>query len=108
MKHKITIGEKYGPAMKIASQAEADAYLAECIEHTMAHGFSREKAEETEKANLGYYAGYFDHETRARVEKLFRCAHPVFGAIAENGAPTPEQAFAAGLERGRNQSARGQ
>lgn len=97
MKHEITNREKYEPAMKITSQDAADAYFAECVEHTMGYGFSREKAEETERANLGYYAGYYDNETRARVEQLFQCAHPVFGTIAENGAPTPEQAFAAGV-----------
>ena len=99
MKREITIGEKYGPAMEITEQVEADAYFEECVEH--AQGFpevaSRAEAEQVERANLGYYAGYYSEETRVRVERLFRCAHPIFGAIATTGAPTAEEAFAAGL-----------
>lgn len=94
---KITFGDKYGPAMKIKTQAEADTYFERCVTHTMSSfGLSRDKAEETERMNLGYFAGYYDDETRARIEKLFRCAHPFFGSIAKNGTPTPEEAFAAG------------
>lgn len=97
---KTTIGEKYGPAMAITDQAEADAYFEKCVRHMMEHGgHSREKAEEMERINLGYYAGYYDHETRERVEVLFRCAHPVFGSIAGNGPPTTEEAFRAGRHR---------
>jgi hypothetical protein len=97
---KITIGDKYGAAMKITEQAEADEYYERCVRHTMRFGRTREEAENVEKQNLGYYAGYYDSETRERVERLFRCAHPVFGSIAQNGPPTSEQAFAAGVARG--------
>lgn len=97
----VTIGEKYGPAMEIADQAEADEYFERCVQHSMAFGYDRERAEEVERANLGYFAGYYNPETRARVERLFRCSHPVFGSIAENGAPTPEEALAKGVEMGR-------
>ena len=92
MKKKITHGDKYDPAMKITDQKEANEYFEECIEHCMSFGKSREQAEDIERQNLGYWAGYYDHETRLRVEKLFSCKHPVFG-LAEDGAPTPEEAF---------------
>ena len=95
MKKKITYRDKYGPAMKITDQKEADAYFKECVEHCMSFGNSREKAEDIERQNFGYYAGYYDHETRVRVEKLFMCKHPVFGS-AEDGQPTPEEAFEMG------------
>jgi hypothetical protein len=88
----ISIGEKYEPAMKIEDQAEADAYFELLVEHCQRtypafddKAFvpnTRETAELIERTNLGYFAGYYDHETRARVEKLFRCAHPYF-------APSP-------------------
>lgn len=96
---RITIGDKYGPAMKIADQAEAEAYFERCVEHRMRLGSSRAEAETIERANLGYFAGYFDNETRERVERLFKCAHPVFGKIAEVGPPKPEAAFQAGIDR---------
>lgn len=96
---KTTIGEKYDPAMLIADQAKADAYFQLCVDHSMTyHRKTREEAEALERTNLGYYAGYCSHETRERVERLFRCAHPVFGAISKVGAPTPEEAFQMGQD----------
>jgi hypothetical protein len=101
MRDKITFGEKYDPAMKITDQSEADRYFNECVEHTMRMWpTDRSDAERIERSNLGYWAGYYDNPTRRRVERLFRCAHPVFGAIEEKGPPTPEQAFEAGRAMG--------
>lgn len=94
---RITIRDKYGYAMEITDQAEADRYFEQCVQHSMSFGSSREEAVRVERENLGYYAGYYSSETRARVEKLFRCAHPVFGAIAEKGSPSPSDAFGAGV-----------
>lgn len=92
-----TIGDLYRPAMAIADPAEAKAYFSELVEwHIAKWNEPREKAISTQKTNLGYFAGYYSHEDRARVERLFECAHPIFGAIAENGEPTAEQAFAMG------------
>jgi len=102
MKSHITIGEKYGPAMEMTDQAQADAYFEECVAHTMSFGSSREQAESIERQNLGYYAGYYSHETRERVERLFHCTHPVFGAIKDNGPPTPLQAFNSGVSAARS------
>lgn len=102
MEATITIGNKYSPAMKIEEQAEADAYFEECVQHTMDNfGKTRTEAEEVERSNLGYWAGYYSSETRARVERLFKCAHPIFGTIAEHGEPTAKEALEAGLRRGR-------
>ncbi len=103
---KMTIGEKYDPAMSITDQAEADAYFERCVEHTMRVGLkdkkplTREEAEDIERQNLGYYAGYCSNETREQVERLFRCKHPVFGSVKENGAPTAFDALVAGVKRG--------
>ena len=92
MKKNITIGEKYRPAMEITDQVEADAYFEMCVEHTMRLGKSRQEAEKIERSNLGYYAGYYDHETMARVNRLFHTQHPIFGKTI----PTAEEAFEAG------------
>ncbi len=103
MQDKITYGDKYGPAMDIIDQAEADHYFNECVEHTMrVLPTDRADAERIELSNLGYWAGYYDSATRKRVERLFRCAHPIFGAITEKGAPSPEE----GLEMGRAMGSR--
>ncbi|HAX81608.1 MAG TPA: hypothetical protein DCY40_03435 [Actinobacteria bacterium] len=89
----ITIGDKYRPAMEITDQAEADAYFERCVEHSMVRGgLSRKDAEERERQNLGYFCGYYGRETRERVFRLYRCAHPVFGT----STPTVGDAIAAG------------
>jgi hypothetical protein len=101
-KDTTTIGDMYHPAMAITDQAEADAYFERLVEYSMREwGKSREEAEQTQKSNLGYFAGYYDSETRERVERLFHCSHPVFGSIAEKGAPTPEEALEAGKRMAR-------
>ena len=102
MSKEQTVGERYAPAMEITDQVEADRYFDKLLEAQLEAGVPREKAEKIERSNLGYFAGYYSNETRERVERLFRCAHPVFGSIKENGPPTTRQAFEAGLQMGRD------
>jgi hypothetical protein len=95
---QITIGEKYGPAMKVKTKAEARLYFEACVRHNMAAGnHTREEAERVEMANIGYYAGYYDSETMERVNRLFGTTHPVFGSVR----PTAEQAIQKGRETAR-------
>lgn len=99
---KITIGDKYGPAMDIVDQEVAEKYFEACVEHNMRlNKNTQAEAEKIERSNLGYYSGYYDHETRIRVEELFKCAHPVFGK-AKDGVPTPEEAFEMGKKMAQN------
>lgn len=84
--------------MSITDEALALKYFdALIVRHLRLTATSRDQAGAIERSNLGYFAGYYDHETRARVERLFNCAHPIFGAIAEKGPPTAEEAFMAGV-----------
>jgi hypothetical protein len=102
IKVNATVGEAYHAAMKITDKEEARVYFEALVERNMrCSKHTREEAEKIERSNLGYFAGYFDNETRERVERLFCCAHPVFGAISEKGAPTPEEAFRMGQEYGK-------
>ena len=106
MNKNISIHDKYHPALKITAQPEADGYFQECVEHCMSHGKEQAEAQRIERINLAFYAAYAplleSDETRARVEKLFACAHPIFGAIAEHGSVTVGDA----LEVGRRVEAR--
>lgn len=96
---EISYGDKYDPAMSIQDQVTADAYFESCVQHTMKVGDKcREEAERIERENLGYWAGYHGEETRRRVEKLFACAHPIFGSIEESGSPSSEEAFSLGRQ----------
>jgi len=96
-----TAAEIYGPAMELKDRGQAKAYFDKIVSLILLlkeeDGMTREKAEELVKSNLGYYAGYYDAETRERVEDLFDCEHPIFGKIEKNGAPSPGQAFEAGI-----------
>lgn len=87
----MTYSKKYDLAMTLVDQGDADRYFERLVQETMLEGNTREEAETIERSNIGYYAGYHLDETRARVERLFQCAHPVFGAIAEKGPATLEQ-----------------
>lgn len=99
---RISYEKKYGPAMTMTEQAAADAYFEVLVQHTMTFWKrTREEAEQVERSNLGYYAGYYSHETRDRVERLFRCEHPIFGSIAKNGAPTFERLLNLGIAMGK-------
>lgn len=98
-----TVGELYGPAMKVDTKEEAEEMLLEItcyIRSRDTEGKTEEQITNIAKCNLGYYAGYYDHDTRRRVERLYECAHPVFGSIAANGPPTASEAFAAGKKLG--------
>ncbi|HVX56947.1 MAG TPA: hypothetical protein VHA37_04395 [Candidatus Saccharimonadales bacterium] len=97
--HGKTYFELLGPAMEITDQAEADEYFELLVERCLEkEPMLRSMAEAIQRDNLGYFAGYYGNDTRERVERLFKCAHPVFGKIAERGAPTPEQAFEMGMK----------
>jgi len=94
---EYTIGEMYRPAMDIETEEEAQEYFQALVDYSVQrHGHSLAEAARVERANLGYFAGYYDHDTRLRVERLFSCQHPMFGA-AKNGAPTAEEAFETGV-----------
>ncbi len=106
-KKELTYGECLGPAMSITDKADAEQYLQAYIDFIQEHLDAGQPnpegltAESIAKSNLGYFAGYYDNETRAQVERLFMCAHPIFGSIAQKGAPTAEEAFNLGVETGK-------
>lgn len=107
-KRSLTYGECLEPAMKINDRADAKQYLQAYIAYIQ--GWLDEEprsdgmpAEQMAKSNLGYYAGYYDTETRLRVEELFECSHPIFGK-ASTGIPMPEEAFGMGRKIGQKAS----
>ncbi len=94
---EMTIKESYEPCSKIMTKAEADEYFERLVERGMRiSGKSREETEQIQRHNIGYYSGYFDPVTMARMQELFCCAHPVFGRVTTEGIPSPEQAVEAG------------
>lgn len=83
-KKVLTYGECLRPAMAITEQADADQYLSDYVDYIQ-KALDAEPREDGMTArqialiNIGYFAGYYDHETMARTQKLFGAAHPIFG-----------------------------
>ncbi len=93
---EMTYGECYGPAMEITDPEEAKEYLEALIERDIrVFGKTPEEAHALEMTKLGYYSGYYDHQTGVRVNQLFGAVHPILGAPSDEPI-APEEAFAAG------------
>lgn len=95
--------------MEITDQADADQYFRDYAKFIQAALDAEPRGDDMTavqiaKVNLGYYAGYYSNETRERVERLFRCSHPVFGSIAAKGPPTSEEAFEVGKQKANTDS----
>lgn len=118
-KETLTVGECLSPAMEIKDPETAKQYLKDYIAYMKDNiGWTQEENnvwlgdlkisnyalddlsfESIAKCNIGFYAGYYDNETRERVEKLFDCGHPVFGKIAELGLPSQEESYECGYQQ---------
>lgn len=92
----LTYGEILRPAMEITDEEEAGRYFEDMVKYHQHFSpeLTLERVVEIARSNIGYYAGYYNEETRRRVAKLFSAFHPIFG---DNFSPTPEEAFAAGM-----------
>jgi hypothetical protein len=87
-------------AMQAQTEGEAAAHVAAIVEEMQrltAEPLTAERLDAIARENIGYWAGYYSHETRERVEKVYACEHPFFGKIAEYGAPSPTIALEAGM-----------
>lgn len=97
-KEILTYGDCLSLAMHITDQADADQYKAEYIKYQSQFSNDKYTPEQVVNINLGYYAGYYSNEVRERVERLFKCSHPVFGSVQSNGIPTGKEAFECGKQ----------
>ena len=108
IKKELKFEEILTPAMNITNKKEAEMYLnkyEEYLKKLLEEKSQEEKdklegrtARELCKENLAYWAGYHGDEVRTRVEELFDCKHPIFGAIKDTGPISPEDAFKKGAE----------
>src|SRR5690242_6620002 len=81
-----TTGDRYRPAMTMSAK-RAPFYFERLVEWQMAKGgYGREEAEQIERSNLAYFAGYYDAATSKHVLKVFGAAHPVFGETRPDAA----------------------
>jgi hypothetical protein len=70
-------------AMDMKTQSGADAIFAELVTlvRSLRPKLPLNIITQTLREALGYHAGYFDVETRERVERLYRTSHPLFGPL---------------------------
>jgi hypothetical protein len=101
---KLTRGEPrfaalYEEAMKVETESGAARILNDCalLYRSLPPHPSTGTAFDVQRANIGYWAGYYSDATRSRVERLFQTGHPVFGKIDVCGPPTAKQAFEMGV-----------
>lgn len=82
----------------VTTQEQADDMVAALVADLMVQqpGLSLDKAKTNVRGSIAYFTGYMSDEQRARVERFFRCAHPIFGAIAANTPPSNAQSYSMG------------
>lgn len=95
MDHKCqTYGQQFEGALACQSPEQAESWMEKEVIHLVEmHGKSPIEAVKIIKANIGYMAGYYDHETAQKIHRLFGAVHPIFGASTYFKDLSPEQAF---------------
>jgi hypothetical protein len=79
------------------TKEQADAILKEQVEEIVALGdINEEEATRRFLANIGYFAGYYGHDTADKAYDLFGTQHPIWG----REHPTPSQILKMGIEYG--------
>lgn len=88
-------------ALKAKTKEEA-AFILRAHADTLAKAFDFDetRALVEAKIDLGYWGAYHSNETRAAMEELFECEHPIFGRFKQNGPPDLADAFKAGMQAG--------
>ena len=80
--------------MELKTPEEAKEYLDILVEYSMEKdNKTLEEATALWLNNIGYFAGYYDSETRSRVYEIFDTKHSIFGAEE----PTTKEALVLGL-----------
>jgi hypothetical protein len=66
-----TAGDLYGNIGKVTTREQASEYMeALCAWHAVTHGLSDGEAGIIQRHNVGYWSGYSDTETGARIRDL--------------------------------------
>lgn len=77
-----TIGEIFKLALHLAktNPEEAKDFFYEYVNFiSMEKHLSWDEATKRAKSNLGYFAGYYNKETRDIIYKVYDTQHPIFG-----------------------------
>lgn len=76
-------------ACRVTTRENADHYVLRVAE-------ACQKDIDWARKAICYWAGYFVHDVRLRVERVYQATHPIFGP-ATRGPMDPTQAFLMGM-----------
>lgn len=94
-----TYVEQFDEALACKDRQEAGIWLAKEIRrYWIEFNKPMTEAESIIKQNLGYMAGYYDHDTAQKINRLFDATHPIFGTASYHQELTPRDALEAGIE----------
>ena len=94
-----TYQEQFDSAMKCETVEEARKWLNSEIVYAMnMYGQTHEKAKSVILTNLDYMAGYCNHETAQKVQRLFGAIHPIFGSADYHKTVSPKEAIELGIK----------
>lgn len=92
---------QFDEAMRCTTGAQAIEWLEkEKNYYAERFGADRKAAEEMILRNIGYMAGYYNHETAQKVYKLFGAVHPVTGTASYHLEMTLDDLLNIGAEFG--------
>lgn len=96
-----TYAQQFKEALKCKNKKEAESWLEKEIKRYGLEFKRDEKdAREIILYNLGYMAGYYDHDTAMKIHELFGVDHPIFKSHDYHKTLTPQEAFDAGRRLG--------
>lgn len=103
-KETLTYGEALEPIQFVNNKEQAQKFIEDYFNFTKKvvigtpeEGMSDEHYMGVVKSNIGYYAGYFDNDTRNKVHDLFEIEHPY---LPRNVAP--DEALRIGMTLAKN------
>jgi len=96
-----TFVQQFKSALRCTTPQGAEWWMENEVAHFVKHhNKTPEEAIAHIKSNLGYMAGYHNHETAQKIHRLFGAVHPVFGTSTYHQDGSPERALEIGKKAG--------
>lgn len=103
-KEEITFKEIFEEARMIKTAEEANQYLSSWVYYIWKnHNPQRKLIKVILKEcrdRLGYYAGYYDRDTRLQMETMYGAIHPIIGSVLDTDKMSSKEIFDLGYALG--------
>ena len=77
-----------------------DIYIKHLMENNI--DLTKECIIERAKSNIGYFACYYGADEQDKIQNLYKCVHPIFGAVDDSKQIDQEEILATGIKIGEN------